>query len=398
MKNYILYILKSKLNLNVCGNNIERFIKRLKNNDIEILNIVKISDNEVNIKIYKTDYENVIKLKTIYEINILDYYGTVKLKNNIIFNKFIIILILLSLVCLYTITSIVFDIDVITNDSKMENILIGELKTLGIKKYSFKKNYNELQNIKKTILSKYRNELDWIEIEAIGTKYIVRFEPRVTNDIENQTPLRNIIATKSAIIRDLNISSGQIIKDVNSYVNKGEVIVSGYIKLNDGIKDSVSSKGSVYGEVWYNVEITYPYKYYEEHETGKKNNVFVVQFLNKKIELFNFHKYKTKKTKDKVLLKNVILPIKFLYQTQMETKVKNENNTDKDVINKAISYSKLKINEKLKKGEYIDNYKVLNKKTNKDSITLNIFFSVIEDITGYEEISKFNPNIENEDN
>ena len=82
----------------------------------------------------------------------------------------------------------------------------------------------------------------------------------------------------------------------------------------------------------------------------------------------------------------------------METKVKNENNTDKDVINKAISYSKLKINEKLKKGEYIDNYKVLNKKTNKDSITLNIFFSVIEDITGYEEISKFNPNIENEDN
>ena len=54
MKNYILYILKSKLNLNVCGNNIERFIKRLKNNDIEILNIVKISDNEVNIKIYKT--------------------------------------------------------------------------------------------------------------------------------------------------------------------------------------------------------------------------------------------------------------------------------------------------------------------------------------------------------
>ena len=41
---------------------------------------------------------------------------------------------------------------------------------------------------------------------------------------------------------------------------------------------------------------------------------------------------------------------------------------------------------------------MLNKKNNKDSITLNIFFSVIENITGYEEISKFDPDVENEDN
>ena len=39
MKNYFLFILKSKLNLKIKGNNIERIIKRLKNNNIEILNI-----------------------------------------------------------------------------------------------------------------------------------------------------------------------------------------------------------------------------------------------------------------------------------------------------------------------------------------------------------------------
>ena len=60
----------------------------------------------------------------------------------------------------------------------------------------------------------------------------------------------------------------------------------------------------------------------------------------------------------------------------------------------------IKLNEDFTK--YLENAELkevlLNKKTNKDSITLNIFFSVIEDITGYEEISKFDPNIENEDN
>ena len=55
--------MKSKLTINIKGNNIERFIKRLKNNNIEILNIIYVSDNEVNIKVYKEDFDDVLKLK-----------------------------------------------------------------------------------------------------------------------------------------------------------------------------------------------------------------------------------------------------------------------------------------------------------------------------------------------
>ena len=45
----------------------------------------------------------------------------------------------------------------------------------------------------------------------------------------------------------MDVSSGQIVKNVNSYVKKGEVIVSGYITLNDSIKNNVSSNGIIYG-------------------------------------------------------------------------------------------------------------------------------------------------------
>ena len=132
MKNNVLYLIESKLNLNIKGHNIERFIKRLKNNNIEILNIVYISKDEINIKIYKKDYDKVIKLKTIYEVEIIDYYGLVKTKNNLLSNKYIIIFILISLISLYLVTSLIFEVDVITNDSKMENILIAELEEYGI--------------------------------------------------------------------------------------------------------------------------------------------------------------------------------------------------------------------------------------------------------------------------
>ena len=122
MKNNVLYLLKSKLNINIRGHNIERFIKRLKNNNIEILNIKYISNEEINIKIYKCDYDKVIKLKTIYEIEIVDYYGIVRTKNSLLNNKFIIIFILIAFISLYLITSLIFEVDVVTNDSKMENM------------------------------------------------------------------------------------------------------------------------------------------------------------------------------------------------------------------------------------------------------------------------------------
>ena len=36
MKNNVIYFFRSKLNLNIKGKTLERFIKRLKNNNIEI--------------------------------------------------------------------------------------------------------------------------------------------------------------------------------------------------------------------------------------------------------------------------------------------------------------------------------------------------------------------------
>lgn len=390
MKNYFMYAIKSKLCLSIEGNNIERFIKRLKNNNIEILNIKYIKKNKIYIKIYKKDYEALMSIKTIYKVNLVEYFGLIKLKNNILNNKYLIICILVALIFMNIITNLIFSIDILTNDSKMKNELINELKDLGIKKYSFKKTYEEIQVIKKKILNNHKEDLQWIEIESLGTKYIVKYEPRVITNIDKDYTLRNIVALKDAVITDMDISRGQIVKNVKSYVKAGEVIVSGFISLNDNIKNTVSAQGTVYGETWRNVLITYPYKYYESIKTGTKKNVFVIKFLNKQIELFNFNKYKTKTTKDFIILKNSLLPIMFMYQTQEETKVKDELLTENQLIEKAINYSKNKIETSLSKGEYVKDYKVLSKQKNDDSITLNIFFSVIEDITDYEEITEYN--------
>ena len=395
MKNYLYKSLKSKVSIKIIGTNIEKFIKRLKNNNIEIINLKYIKKGII-IKIYEKDYNKLLNLKTIYEIDIINYSGLLNIKNKVLNNRFIILSIFICLIFLYIITNLIFKIEIITNDSEMKNKIQNELINNGISIYKFKKSYNELQKIKQNILNKYKEEIEWIEIEVVGTKYIVRYEPRIINNNKTNTAYSNIIASKDAVIKDMYITSGEIIKSKNTYVKKGEIIVSGYITLNDSIKDTVKSEGIVYGECWYEITITYPFKYYEEKETGSNKNVFVIKFLNKEIELFNFKKYKNKKTKNNVLISNNILPISFIYQKQKEINIINENNNEKELIEKAIKYSKEKIKSKLKKGEYIENYKILNKEVHFDSITLNIFYSVVENITEYQQIEEYKEEVKEE--
>ena len=389
MKNYIEHLIKSKIILNIKGKNIERFIKRLKNNNIDILKINKILDDEIEILIYYKDYNNILKIKTIYEITKKNYQGIINFKYKILNNKFIILAIFFTSIFLYLLSNIIFEIEILTNDSNMSKVLLSELNKYGIEKYKFKKNYNELEIIKNKIINNYRDKIEWLEIENIGTKYIIKYEPRISNDVQEKNVYRNIISSKDAIITKMEVKEGQIIKEVNSYVKKGDVIVSGYIFFNNNIKNTVSSTGTIYGETWYKVSINYPFKYYENKETGNKKNVLVINFLNKKYEMFNLNKYKTKNIKEKIILKNNLLPIYISLDEQKETNIINENNSKKMAINKAIEKAKKSIEDKLDFGEYIKDYKVTDEYTTSTGVTLDIFFSVIENITEYQTIKKY---------
>ena len=386
MKNNALYNLSSKVLINIKGKNIDKFIKRINSKKIEILELKYISSEDINILIKKEDLKKLEKIKTIYEIKIIDFKGLEKAKNIVLNSKYIIIFVLFFLIILYILSNIIFDINIITTDSKMKEILLEDLNNEGIKKYKFKKNYIEIEKIKKKILSNHKSDIEWIEIECIGTKYIIKYEPRIKNKKSKEIKKQNIISKYDALIKNMNITKGEIIKDVGTYVKKGDIIVSGEVKLNEELKEIIGARGNVYGEVWYNVKVKYPYKYYEERETGRKSKVLVIKFLNKKIELFNVKKYNKKIIEEKIILNNYLLPINISFENQKEIKVINKKYNENELIDESLKYSIKKIEKILKKDEYIYKYKVLNKSKNKNSLTLNIFFSVIKNITLYKNI------------
>ena len=130
---------KSKVALKIKGKNINRFIKRLTTRKINILSLKYINDNEAKIIIYKKDYEEVLKVKSIYEVLEEDVFGYLKIQRTLKINKHLIIFLLIGYLIFLTLTHMVFDIEVVHSNKDIRNLITEELKENGITKYTFKK-------------------------------------------------------------------------------------------------------------------------------------------------------------------------------------------------------------------------------------------------------------------
>ena len=377
-----MYKLVSKISLNIKGKNINRFIKKLNNNKIEILSLKYKSKDEADIIIYKKDYSKLLKIKSIYEITELEIFGLIKIKKNLKLSKHIIIITFISFLIFLMFTNVIFKVEVIHSNKDIRELLLKELDREGIKKYTFKKTYKEIENIKEKILNKYPNDIEWLEIEENGTKYTVRVEDREIIKKEEDNNPRNIVAAKDGVLKKVIAESGNIVKDMNDYVKKGDLIINGDLIFNEKIKGRVKAKGKVYAEVWYVTKTEYPFIKKEEKETGKVKEVYAIKFLNHTLELA-LNKFKNKNIKEKEIIKHDLIPIKLVKQNQKEKIVKDIFLTPEQAIIEAKKKAEEDIEKTLSKDEYIIKSKYLKSNVKESIVEVEMFFAVYEDITDY---------------
>ena len=387
MKDKILKIFSSSIKIKVTGRNINNFLKRLINNNINIEKVIPISHKEIDLIINYQDLDKVLKLKTIYNIKIIRYYGKLRIIKRIKKDIFILSSLLISLLLIYTLSNIIFKVEVIHSNKNIIKLVTKELEDNGIKKYKFVKNYQEIEKIKNKILEENKDTLEWLEIIREGTKYTIRVEERIINNKPKDNKIYNIVASKNAVIKNIYAESGEKIRSINTYVKKGDIIISSDITLPNNEKISKTASGKVQGEVWYNINIEYPYQYHEMKYTGNKKKVLVLNLLNKRISFFDFHKYKTFNRNIKYIFNNNITPISLIYEDEYETNIINEvydYNTDRE---KAITKAKEKILEKYPNIKDITDIKIIKEEDRKNKISLNLFVTCLEDITEYKEVN-----------
>ena len=368
----------NRVKIRIIGKNHNYFLKEIIRRKI---NIYEIDNNDIII-----DYEDYIKLKeikTTYKIKVIRKYGYCRYLELLKKYIYLIIFTIVGIIINIILSNIIFDIKVDHPNKELVKTIIKDLESLGLKKYHLKVNYQRKEEIKEKLLEKEKDKIEWLEINNVGTKYIVKVEEKkkYKKEICND---RSIISKKEAIILEINSSSGEIVKKKNDYVEKGEIIVSGLIHNKDKVVSKKCAIATIYGETWYNVKVSIPKNYQEIEKLNKNNYSININIFNKKIDLFT--KPSTMKNEDYNIVESNIIPINISIINNQKIKVIKKLYNTNNIDNEAIIIASKELKKKLSKDEKILSKKVLKKSEKNSKIEVEVFFK----ITDYLDISNIN--------
>ena len=368
--------MNKQIKIEVTGS-INRFINKCISKKIYLSSISYIDDNKITCIINLEDYKNIKRLNYYSKIKIISYVGINKVKEIIKNNIFYIIIFILAFILIDIITSYIVDIEVIHSSSSIRKLIYKELDNNNVKKYSIAYSFNELDNIQQNILNNNKDKLEWISISKDGMKYIIRCEERKIKEINKESGYRNIVAKKDAYITKIISTKGVNLVRSGEYVKKGDVLISGEIKLYEEVKGDTLATGYVYGNVWYNVQLSIPKEENKKEYTGKSR--FNIN-INDKIFFKNKYKYFSQENIREIK----ILGLKIKFYKEKEYGYKKHILSDEEVENLVND----KIKEKFSNIGTISSQKVLKKEINDSTIDYRVFVICNEIINEYQYYEK----------
>ena len=364
----------------------EKYFSKLIKYHINILKIKKIK-NYYLLYLDFLNYEKLLKFKNIFELELIGYKGLIQYK--LLFKKYFLFIsfFVLALIYLVFLSNIIFKIEIKTEDQEIANLVLKELEKRDISIHKWAVSFSKKESIREDILKNNKDKLEWLEITRVGSTYVVNVEKRIINEMDTDDTPQDIVALKNAIILKIEAKEGSIVKKLNDYVKKGDVIVTGSITHNDEVVDLVRADAIIYGETWYNVHVSYPYAYYEKTYTGNSKKRLSITLFNKKINLFDNSEYKEEEILEQKILYHKFLPFSFSLETVKEVVIRDEVYTPEEAAVMAISEAKEKILSTLPEDSKILSQKKLKIIVNDSTIEVDVFFKVYENITDTKKIS-----------
>ncbi len=361
--------------------NQNRLLVKLYKNHINVYDIVK-KNEEIYLKVTYEDYEKIKKNIVTDSFYYVGDSGIFKLKRAITPLKVIAVLCFLFFTNFFS--QIIVKVEVIHSNKEIRELVSKALDQEGIRIWSLKKDYHTLKESKEKILAMYKDRLEWIEIESIGMKYVVRIEERIIKNVNDEEKYCHIVAKKSGIINNVTSTKGDILVHTDQYVKEGDILISGEIKMNEEIKGNVCASGNVYAEVWYESHVSLPIHYKTTEKTGKKRWNFSIETDSGKYKLLRgrLSNYETES-------KPLFHFFNFTFYLDIESEIREEENqyTLESGTKRAIELADQKIETNFLEKERIKLRKVLKNTLNDSTIEVDLFYAVIENISAVEQYS-----------
>lgn len=361
MLNYLLGF----VNITVEGFFVERFINHCINQKIFLWSIKRKNSTLLTANININDFKKVrnIAKKTKCKININSKKGFPILLHKYRKRKLLLLLVIPVVLAILVSSRFVWNIEVIGAEKISSQEIIRQLEEEGVcigKKKSSIDSKKVINNIRLK-----REDISWMAIDLKGTNVIVNLvEAEKKPDIIDKNAYCNIVADQRGMITKITADTGTALVKPGDIVEKGDILIGGYMEGKYTDTRYVHSKGRVEAKVWYTKTIKSGPTREISEETGNQKNRYSINMNNFKINLYktlpNFENYDTINETNKIrLLKNFYLPIEIDKTTYIE-KRKSQITYGKEEL-KAILISEL---ENQFEEDGMENLNVVNKIVN----------------------------------
>ena len=381
----LLRLLFGYVRIEVEGYYVERFINICTNRKILIWNLKREKGVKLYLNIGIKDFKKLgeIVKKSNCKIKILKKRGIPFLLNRYRKRKIFGIFLIIILVLIYMSSKYIWNIEIIVEDDLQIENIEQDLENLGLTKGALKKSIDTDYIINELRLK--RDDIAWVGIDMEGTNVKVDIvKADSTPDIVDNSEYCNIIAKKSGIVTKITAQNGTAQVQVGDTIQKGDVLIAGYMEGKYTDLRYVHSLGEIYAKVWYEETKVVNFNEEVKVDTDNKENKYEIGFNNWNIKLYKnlseFELYKSETEKKNLrIFDDFYLPITITKITNTEQREEKITYTLEEAISKATEELSSEIENQIE-----DKNSILGKNVktveNETSVTVTVNYEVLENI------------------
>lgn len=381
----LFILLFGYVRIEVEGYYVERFINICTNRKLLIWNLKREKGVKLFLNIGIKDFRKVIPIarKTNCKVKILKKRGIPFLLNKYKKRKIFAICLIIIAILIFISSKYVWNIDIQVEENLEITNIVEDLKETGLKKGILKSNIDTDKIINKIRLE--RNDIAWIGIDIKGTNVIVSIvKADASPEIIDNSSNSNIVAKKSGIITKIIARNGTAQVKVGDTVQKGDILIAGYMQGKYTDTRYLHSLGDVEAKVWYENAKKISFQEEVHLQTGNIENKYEIGISKLRVKLYKnkskFELYETKSNeKNLKLFKNFYLPISIKKITNEEQFKETRTYSLEEAVNKGVDELSLEIEQEIPNKDNIVNKNVRTEEQ-ADGVNVIVTYEVVEDI------------------
>jgi similar to stage IV sporulation protein len=164
-------------------------------------------------------------------------------------------------------------------------------------------------------------ELEWIAVNRSGGRATVLVQERVPSpEVTDRRECANIIASRTGIITEIQVYSGEVLVQKGQTVLRGELLVSGLFDRTTGVQVT-HAMAEIYARTWHEHTAVMPSQVLQKQDSGQEKTQFAIVFGHWRINFYRnsgISSYKCAKmtqTSTLTLPGGITLPISLIEET-----------------------------------------------------------------------------------